>query len=106
VLHRVVALADRPVGGRPDQTPPHEYIVPLPELLSEIAGVGPTSKRVQQLYAQLLAAHGPELRILRQLDPDSLQSTPLAQAIRNLRAGHVTRIAGYDGIHGTIHALP
>ena len=108
VLHRVTALADRPSGGQPGNPPHHEYIIPLPDLLSEITGVGPNSKRVQRLYHQLLATHGPELAILRQLSPEQLaeaESGKLTEAIRRLRAGEVHRSPGYDGQFGTIRVF-
>ncbi len=50
VSHRVEELADRPPNGRPARTHPFESLIPLPEILSEIAGVGPNSKTVQREY--------------------------------------------------------
>jgi uncharacterized protein (TIGR00375 family) len=104
VLHRVVALADRPRGGRPEEAPPNGYIIPLPEILSELAGVGPNSKRVQTRYRELLATHGPELAILRQVRPEELPED-VALAVSRLRSGLVKRVAGYDGVYGSIRAL-
>ena len=65
VLHRVEKLADREEGGRPDVAPPYENLIPLPEIIGSVLGVGPTSKRVQGVYERLLADLGPELTILR-----------------------------------------
>jgi DNA helicase-2/ATP-dependent DNA helicase PcrA len=104
VLHRVHALADRPVGARPEGVAGYRNLIPLPEIVSEIAGVGPKSKTVLGEIDALTATHGPELTILEDVPIDDLKrdSPPLAEAIRRLRGGEVIREAGYDGEYGTI----
>ena len=47
VLHRVERLADRPEGARPESARPYENLVPLPEIVGSVLGVGPASKKVQ-----------------------------------------------------------
>ncbi len=109
VLHRVLALADRPVGERPSRALPHHYIIPLDELLGELLGVGAGSKKVRTAYDQLLATYGPELAILLLLPPaqfDTSAPPRLGEAIRRLRAGQVFRQGGYDGEYGTITVFP
>ena len=64
VLHRVEQLADRAEGDRPAVAPPYENLIPLPEIIGSVLGVGPTSKRVQAVYEKMLAELGPELAIL------------------------------------------
>ena len=61
VMHRVEALADRPEGFRPAGPPPFHSLIPLPEVLGEVYGVGASSKQVQAEYFKLLAASAPEL---------------------------------------------
>ena len=105
VLHRVEDLADRPPGGRPARTHPFESLIPLPEILSEILGVGAASKRVQREYFRLLAALGSELAILRRIPLEAIDDAGgplLAEGIRRMRAGHVQATAGYDGEFGVI----
>ena len=105
VLHRVLALADRPAGVRPPGALPHQYIIPLSELLNELLDVGPASQKVQLAYQQLLAACGPELRLLLQVPLDQLDAhgpPRLGEAVRRLRAGQVLRRAGYDGASGSV----
>ena len=46
VLHRVEELADRPAGYRPPGAAGFTHLVQLPEILGEILGVGPKSKKV------------------------------------------------------------
>jgi DNA helicase II / ATP-dependent DNA helicase PcrA len=104
VLHRVDQLADRPEGGRPAGAADFRNLIPLPEILGEVLGVGPKSKRVLSRIDTLTATHGPELTILEDVPVEDLHrsSPPLAEAIRRLRAGEVIRDAGYDGEYGTI----
>ncbi|WP_166345315.1 UvrD-helicase domain-containing protein [Phytoactinopolyspora limicola] len=104
VLSRVDDLADRPVGFRPDGVAGFRSLIPLPEIMGELLGVGPKSKRVQREIATLTAAHGPELGILDDVPVEDLErgSPQLAEAIRRLRRGQVIRDAGYDGEYGTI----
>ena len=105
VLHRVLALADRPAGVRPRGALPHRYIIPLAELLGELLDVGACSKKAQRTYQKLLAACGPELDILlhtpiKQLDEHG--PARLGEAVRRLRAGKVFRRGGYDGEFGVV----
>ena len=105
VLHRVLALADRPAGVQPAGALPHRYIVPLDELLGELLGVGAGSKKVLAAYRKLLAACGPELEILLHAPPEQLDPhgpARIGEAVRRLRAGQVFRRGGYDGEFGVV----
>ena len=105
VLHRVEALADRSDGARPPGAAGFRCLVPLPEILGELLGVGPKSKAVGQEVAALVARLGPELAILQDVPLEEIgRSGPplLAEAIGRLRRGAVVREAGYDGEYGVI----
>ncbi|RNL87690.1 AAA family ATPase [Halostreptopolyspora alba] len=104
VLHRVDALADRVEPARPEGAAGFRSLIPLPEIVGEVVGVGPKSKRVQREIDALTAAHGPELAILDEVPLDDLRrdNEPLAEAIRRLREDRVIRESGYDGEYGTI----
>ncbi|MFD2416280.1 UvrD-helicase domain-containing protein [Amycolatopsis pigmentata] len=104
VLSRVEDLADRDRPIRPEGAAEFSSLVPLPELMSEILGVGPKSKRVLGEIDKLTAAFGPELSILTEVPVDDLaaRSAPLGEAIGRLRRGQVIRDAGYDGEYGVI----
>ena len=105
VLNRIEMLADRDPGeGR---TRPHtfESLIPLPEVLSEVHGVGPNSKRVQTAFQELLEKLGSELAILREVPLEDIEQAGgslLAEGIRRMRAGEVNPIAGFDGEYGII----
>ncbi len=107
VEHRVEVLADR---SEAEAAPPATAgevtnLVPLPEILSEIAASGPASKTVEQSYNRAIAALGPELSILQSIPIEDIaraHSSLLGEAIARLRAGKVLCDAGYDGEYGVI----
>ena len=103
VLSRVEQLADR---AAPAPLPrPFESLIPLPEVLADCLGAGPASKRVQEMYVSLIRRLGPEMRILRELDPADIEREAgfaVAEGVRRMRAGQVIRKAGYDGEYGVI----
>lgn len=103
VLARVDELADRPATAPPAVSV--EHLVQLPEVLGEIAGVGPKSRTVEGKINHLVAAVGPELHILRSAPLDQIGAAggeQLQEAIRRLRAGDVHRTPGYDGEYGVV----
>ncbi len=105
VLYRVAELADRPAGTRPQGAASFRSFIPLTEILSEIIGTGPQSKKVRNAYDALLASLGPELFILGHAplaDIQRVYSPLLAEAIARMRATRVIRNAGFDGEYGTI----
>ncbi len=105
VLHRVEELADRPDGFHPQRADGFCNLVPLPEIVSEIRGVGSKSKAVGNAVAALTAELGPEITILRDapLAEVSRAGSPLlAEAVGRLRRGEVVREAGYDGEYGAV----
>jgi len=104
VLHRVLALADRPEPVQPQNQPGYHSLIPLREVLSELLDVGAGSKAVTAEYYRLLERLGPELFILREAPlPDIGRVSPvLAEAVERMRAGKVLRSSGYDGEFGVI----
>jgi ATP-dependent DNA helicase UvrD/PcrA len=102
VLHRIDELADRDV---PELSKPFYSLIPLTEILSEILGTGPATKRVLSAYEELLAALGPELQILMDVPSVSIEKAGgilLAKAIDRMRRTQVIRQGGYDGEYGII----
>jgi DNA helicase II / ATP-dependent DNA helicase PcrA len=105
VQHRVDLLADRPEGYRVPGAAGFTSFVQLPEILGEIAGVGPKSKSVTAQVTALVERFGPELSILGEVPLSDLAAgapSIVAEAIGRLRRGDVRRDAGYDGVYGTI----
>jgi DNA helicase II / ATP-dependent DNA helicase PcrA len=122
VMHRVEELADRPeeegppgaagaqeMNGQVESGGPgrdrFRSLVPLPEVLAELHGVGPGSQAVGEAAARLAERLGPELDILERLPLQEVErggGTLLGEALARLRAGRVRREAGYDGEYGVI----
>jgi DNA helicase II / ATP-dependent DNA helicase PcrA len=108
VMHRVEALADRPEGYRPAGSRPFHSLIPLPEVLGEVYGVGASSKQVQAEYFKLLVALGAELSILREKplgDITKVGGGRLAEGIGRMRRGEVVAQPGYDGEYGVIRVF-
>jgi uncharacterized protein (TIGR00375 family) len=108
VLHRVELLADRPEAPISSSRPPFEYLIPLEEVIGSCLGMGPGSQRVQAIYDRLLALLGPELQILRTVDPEEVarHGEPLiAEGVRRMRRGEINIAPGYDGEFGRIEVF-
>ncbi|WP_017974855.1 UvrD-helicase domain-containing protein [Actinopolyspora halophila] len=107
VLNRVDALADREFGVRPGGAAGYRNLIPLPEIIGELRGVGPKSKKVFGEISTLTARHGSELAILEDVPVERLRGDdPLvAEAIERLRSGSVHREAGFDGEYGRIRVF-
>jgi DNA helicase-2/ATP-dependent DNA helicase PcrA len=105
VMNRVDELADRRAGRRPKGAAAFRSLIPLGEVLSEILGVGPGTKKVARALDKLVTNTGPELYILEQAPIEDIRKTDiplLAEAIKRMRAGRVIREAGFDGEYGRI----
>lgn len=106
VLNKVCELADRTADStfKPDNAGQVYSLVPLPEIISEILGVGPSSKSVTNEYERLINKFGSELSILRQVPIDDISKDfpLLGEGISRLRDGKVIKQAGYDGEYGII----
>jgi uncharacterized protein (TIGR00375 family) len=108
VLHRIDALADRSADERPNGAVPFRSIVPLPELVAEAIGVGPTSKKLKAEMENLIADGRSEFGVL--LDEPLAELSRVAQpdvveAIRRMRAGEVSVRPGYDGEYGVVSVM-
>jgi DNA helicase II / ATP-dependent DNA helicase PcrA len=105
VLQRVDDLADRPAGTRPAGAGACRNLVPLPEVVAEVAGVGPTSKTVRGTVEAMLELLGPELPLLERLPLEAIEKAGFpveAEAIGKVRSGQVVRDPGFDGQYGSI----
>ncbi|MEJ2034186.1 MAG: UvrD-helicase domain-containing protein, partial [Deltaproteobacteria bacterium] len=106
VLHRVLALADREKPRYPAAVQVHS-LIPLPEVLGEILGVGPATKTVLAQYGQVINRFGSEFSLYLDTPPEEIeQASPvLAEAVRRIRQGQVIRKGGYDGEFGVIRVF-
>lgn len=116
VLHRVSRLASRPLPDdlRPDASglidlgglhPPFARLIPLPEVIAAVRGVGVNTRRVMREYDAVVDHVGSELAALLYASPGDLlpiAGETLTEAIMRARTGEVTVEPGYDGIYGTV----
>src|SRR5215470_14057421 len=108
VLHRVSELADRPLAQQPAGAAGFINLVSLPEIIGEISGSGPKSKKVIAEVDRLVATFGPELHILCETDLADLSragGSLLGEAVARLRRGEGIKEAGYDGEYGVIRLM-
>lgn len=105
VSYRVNELSDRKGDFPPPPTAGQVFsLVPLPEIISEILGVGVGSKSVVTEYERITQKLGSELSILREIPLEEITkiSPMLGEGISRLRQGKVIKHAGYDGEYGVI----
>ena len=105
VLHRVVKLADRQDGFRPEGAPSYRSIIPLEEIIAETRNVGVNSKAVEKVYTTLIEDHGNEFRILLEVPVEDIEASGfprIAEALARMRENRIYIAAGYDGEFGKI----
>lgn len=105
VMHRVVKLADRDEGFRPQGSPDFYSLVPLPEIIAQVLKVGVNSKAVERQYFLMLERLGNEFRILMDCPIEEIEgasSHRLAEAVSRMRAGDVRITPGFDGEYGKV----
>ncbi len=107
VMHRVALLSDRKEPLKPTGAADFEYIIPLPEILSEMEGVGEDSKKVMAAFIKAISFAGNEFSLLREMPLNEIEKyhPRLAEGIGRLRSGDVERIPGYDGVYGSINVF-
>ncbi|NPA22374.1 MAG: DNA helicase UvrD [Candidatus Micrarchaeota archaeon] len=102
VLHRVMELADKPLGYKPPSARPFKHIIPLHQSLSKILNKPITSKKVEEMYHQLVNYFGSELNVLEApLERLRLAMDPLlAKKLYAINQGQISWKPGYDGVFG------
>ena len=104
VLHRVVELADRKPGDKPENAIPFQHIVPLKILLSKILKKTETTVVVNEEYNKLIKYFGNEFSVFEADDERILQATSpeIAKGILKVKNNDVKWLAGYDGVFGEL----
>ncbi|RMD59646.1 DNA helicase UvrD [Candidatus Parcubacteria bacterium] len=106
VLNRVEELADRPVGFRPAKSYDFVKLVGLDKIIAEALGIkSRQSKKVQQIYQDLVNQLGPELKILLEIDTEKIKEASnemIAEGVKRVRGGKLAIEPGFDGQYGTI----
>jgi len=105
VLNRVDNLADREKVINSQEQISFKSLIPLSEIIAEVYQQNKNTKRVTDLYFDLIKKDESELNILINLNEDELfkiMPKLIAQGIIKARHGEVERIGGYDGEYGKI----
>jgi len=105
VMSRVAQLSDRSdIRDHPARKPFYS-IIPLKEILGEINGIGPNSRRVNDAYRRIISRGVSEFDLLLETDPGEVEEAGgplLAEAVRRMRRGQVFIQEGFDGEFGVI----
>src|SRR3989344_1542194 len=104
VLNRVDQLADRREGYKLNSIP-YRSLVPLLEIIAEVYGQGKNTKKVDEVYHQMISKGGNEFRILLDLTKEELgkiADPAVVLGIQNVREGRINISAGYDGGFGSV----
>ncbi len=106
VEYRVEQLADRPVGYVKPNAPYFHSLIPLHELLGAVYDIKlMTSKKLTQLYQQLIGKFGTEYNVLLEAPEQALAQVVDPQIVKVIlknRAHQIPVKPGYDGVYGEL----
>ncbi|MBD3225309.1 MAG: AAA family ATPase, partial [Caldithrix sp.] len=105
VMHRVAQLSDRDDISERVHAKSFYSLIPLKEMIAEVTGTGPGSKKVNDAYFNLIRKGGSEFDILMNLPLEDIQTMAnerLSEAIRRMRSREVHIEEGYDGAYGRV----
>ena len=104
VARRVEQLSDRTNYCAEKIVQSFKYVLPLPDIISEILGFSEDSLKVKTSYNKAISHFGNEFTILHTTPFNDLQKydQKLSIAIERLRQDKKHFTAGYDGVHGRI----
>ncbi len=107
VSHRISDLADRREPVYPPGSPQVYHLIPLPEILAEIAGRGPGSKTVLREYVRVISRFGSEFELLLNTPLEEItgMSPVLGEAVKRIRENRVIKSPGCDGEFGVIRVF-
>ena len=126
VMHRVEDLSSREISNsevslrkskyqisngvrwvqHPDvNRPPYVSLVPLLEILAEALGAAFKTKKVMDVYLNLINNLGSEFNVLLKADLEEiakLASPRVAEGVEKVRSGNIVVEPGYDGKYGVV----
>ncbi|NCD00721.1 DNA helicase UvrD [bacterium] len=107
VSYRIDKLADRELGFKPKNAQGYKKIVELDKIIADSLGVkGRQSKKVQELYKEMIRVLGPELKILLDINVKKIKDNfgeLIALGISRVRKGELDIVPGFDGEYGKIN---
>lgn len=106
VLNQVEKLADRSAKEMNSNIYiPYKNIVPLPEIIADFYGVNRNSKKVENLYLDIIAKAGNEFQVTLDWDQDQLEKimpAVLAEGVIKMRVKQLQVLPGFDGQYGKV----
>ena len=104
VSNRIGELANRFLEADRLERRGYYSLTPLKNILSEIHGVGPESKKVSVAYDQIIKKAGTEFAVLldKTISELMLIDVLLAEGVKRLRNGSISLVPGYDGVFGSV----
>lgn len=105
VVNRIAQLSDRASLIERNNRKDFYSIIPLKEILSEIEGCGPNTKKVTRAYEKYIQSLGSELDLLLKKPLEIIKRKGdilLAEAIRRMRNREIKIQTGFDGQFGVI----
>lgn len=105
VMSRVEFLAKRPADFIDPRRPPFKRIPPLTEILAQIHNLGATTKKVFDLYLEIIKKFGSELEVLtNSYDKEKMIGLypDLYRALEKINKGEIVLEPGYDGEYGKV----
>jgi uncharacterized protein (TIGR00375 family) len=106
VMAQVDKLADKKASDiDKSKHIPYKSIVPLPNIISDYFGMGRTSKRVQNLFMDIISKADNEFQVLLDLTEVELKKIMpevLAEGILRMRQDKIKLIPGFDGEYGRV----
>ncbi|MBU2104759.1 MAG: hypothetical protein KKF67_03220 [Nanoarchaeota archaeon] len=104
VEYRVEELAQNPIGFKPENAKTFYKLLPLHELIALITGVNMQSKKVWNVYNNLIKEFGNEFEILLAASKEEMISKKtdekLIEVILKNRDGEIKVKPGFDGEYG------
>jgi uncharacterized protein (TIGR00375 family) len=107
-LSPVKAVGIRGVDGfvrSPGGRPPFIRLVPLQEIIAEVLGQNPSSRKVQTIYFRMIEELGSEMEVLTNSNYGDLARVSgerIGRAIYQARDGNIRVEPGYDGVFGQV----
>jgi len=83
----------------------YKSIIPLPNIIADYYGFGRGSKKVNNLYMDIIQKGGNEFNVLLELKKEELNKIMpeiLVKAILDMRDNNAKLIPGFDGQYGSI----
>lgn len=104
VQNRVEALATRSLNMQPDRSIPFRNVLSLEEVIAQVYGVGPGSKKVQSIYERMVERNT-EFEILLDMSASDIEKSAgasISAAVEKMRQGNLHIQPGYDGEYGKV----